>query len=177
MAAVYSTAQAARLTGTSEGTVRNYVRAPMYAGYFSEGANPPAGSPRRLSEADLAVLAFIREKTAAGVTHDQIAAQLVAGELAGFTWSAPVASQEEARGEPKRQAGETQPAALAIMAQTLTAELAAAHAREQAVWDRLIAAEGPRRAPRGSLWPSKPHRPGSVIAASSGVDGPALQPL
>ena len=67
MAQVYSTAQAAKLTGISEGSVRTYVRAPQYAGYFSAGANPPAGSPRQLSEHDLTLLAFVREKTAAAV--------------------------------------------------------------------------------------------------------------
>ena len=173
MAQVYSTAQAAKLTQVSEGTVRNYVRAPMYAEYFSGGASPAPGQPRQLSEHDLTLLAFIREKTAAGVTHDQIAAQIAAGDMSGFTWSAPEASPEEAPSweQPKRQP-EPQAAPLAIMAQTLTAELAAAHAREQAVWDRLIAAEA-RAAParRGSLRQSRPLRAGDSSAACSGVDG------
>ena len=147
MAQVFSTAQAAKLTGVSAGTVRNYVRAPLYAALFSTGANPPAGSPRRLSESDLSLLAYIREQTAQGVTHDQIAAQIAGGGLAGFTWSAPEAGQEAAQGvdgwelPPKRQAGEAQPAPLAIMAQTLTAELAAARQREQMLWDRIVEAE------------------------------------
>lgn len=145
MAQVFSTAQAAKLTGVSAGTVRNYVRAPMYAPLFSAGANPPAGSPRRLSDNDLALLAYIREQTAQGVTHDQIAAQIAAGGLAGFTWSAPEAGQAEAQpgdtwGIPKDPAP-TQPAPLAIMAQTLTAELAAARQREQILWDRIVEAE------------------------------------
>jgi hypothetical protein len=113
----------------------------MYAGYFSEGASPAPGQPRRLSEGDLALLAFIRERTAAGVTHDQIAAQIAAGDLEGFTWSAPTAGQEEEEAQPKRQAGEAQPAALAIMAQTITAELAAARQREQTLWERIVEAE------------------------------------
>jgi DNA-binding transcriptional MerR regulator len=154
MAQVYSTAQAAKLTGISEGTVRNYVRAPMYAGHFSAGANPPAGAPRQLSAGDLALLAFIREKTAAGVTHDQIAAQIAAGDMAGFTWQAPETPQEEAPSweQPQRAAGEApQPAPLALMASALTQELAQLRDREQALWDRLIASETARARAEGEL--------------------------
>jgi hypothetical protein len=136
------------LAGISEGSVRNYVRAKAYKGYFSPGANPAVvGQPRQLSEADLALLAYIREQTAAGVPHDQIAAQLVAGGLDGFTWSAPGAAQEEAAGpvdgwgQPAAAAEPPPPAPLAIMAQSLVAELAAAREREAALWDRLIQAE------------------------------------
>jgi len=140
MGQVYSTAQAAKLAGISEGSVRNYVRAPQYAGYFSPGAAPAAGQPRQLTEADLTLLAFIREKTAAGVPHDQIAGQIADKGLEGFTWSAPEpAAAEAAQGDTWNTAA--QPAPLVIMAQTLTGELAAAHAREQALWDRLLAAE------------------------------------
>jgi transposase len=142
MAQVYSTAQAAKLTGISEGTVRNYVRAPMYAGYFSAGASPAAGQPRQLSEHDLTLLAFVREKTAGGVTHDQIAGELAAGELEAFTWSAPEAPQEEAPSweQPQRQP-EAQAAPLAIMAQTLTGELASLRADKDTLWERVVAAE------------------------------------
>lgn len=158
MTAVYSTAQAAKLAGVSEGTVRNYVRG-AYAAHFSAGANPPAGQPRRLTDQDLALLAYIREQTAAGVPHDEIAAQIAAGELGSFTWSAPEASPAEEEEEldgwgrpvarPKPEA--PPPAPLAIMAQTLTGELAAAHAREQALWDRLIAAENRAARAEGEL--------------------------
>lgn len=152
MAAVYSTAQAAKLTGVSEGTVRNYVRAPQYAAHFSQGANPPAGAARRLTDQDLALLAYIREQTAAGVTHDQIAARIEAGELGSFTWSAPeparVGDTWGSIPDPAARPGDTwgsvpppQPAPLAIMAQTLTQELAAARQREQELWDRLLASE------------------------------------
>lgn len=139
MAAYYSTAQAAKLAGISEGSVRNYVRAAHYAGYFSPGANPAVvGQPRQLSDADVTLLAYIREQTAAGVPHDQIAAQIAAGGLDGFTWSAP----EEAPEAPPATAAEPpSPAPLAILAQSLTAELAAARAREAELWERLIQAE------------------------------------
>ena len=93
----------------------------------------------------LTLLAFVREKTAAGVTHDQIAAQLAAGDWTGSPGQPPRPRQEEAPSweQPKRQP-EAQAAPLAIMAQTLTGELAAAREREQALWERVVAAEAAR---------------------------------
>jgi len=137
MTQIYSTAQAAKIVQIAAGSVRNYVRAPLYVGYFSPGANPPAGQPRQLVDADLTLLAYIRERTAQGLPHDQIAAQIAAGGLADYTWSAPAAAQEA----PPAAAAEPPPAPLAILAQSLTAELAAARAREAELWERLIEAE------------------------------------
>ena len=125
MGQVYSTAQAAKLAGISEGTVRNYVRFPQYVGYFTQGANP-----------------------AAGVPHDQITAQIAAGELAGFTWSVPEAApQDAAQGDHwdvTPAAGQGQSAALALGQQwvdLLNITLQGAQAREAVLTDRLIAAE------------------------------------
>ena len=158
MGQVYSTAQAAKLAGISEGTVRNYVRFPQYAGYFSEGANPPAGQPRQLTEADLTLLAYIREKTAAGVPHDQVAAQIAAGELAGFTWSVPEAAPQDAAAgdhwDVNPAAGQGQTAALALgqpWVDLLNTTLQGAQAREAALTDRLIAAESARARAEGQL--------------------------
>lgn len=157
MGQVYSTAQAAKLTGISEGTVRNYVRFPQYVGYFTQGANPAPGQPRQLTEADLTLLAFIRERTAAGAPHDQIAAQIAGGELVGFTWSISEAAAKAGQPAPEDAAqGDhwgtaAEPAPLAIMAQSLTAELAAARSREQALWDRVIAESTARARAEGQL--------------------------
>jgi hypothetical protein len=142
MGQVYSTAQAAKLAGISEGSVRNYVRSPYYVAHFSAGANPPAGQPRELSEADLTLLAYIREQTASGAGHDQIAAQIAAGALVGFTWSPPEAMPEPEEAQPRQAAPEApQPAALALLAGALNAELVRVRESEQALWERIIAAE------------------------------------
>ena len=153
MGQVYSTAQAAKLAGISEGTVRNYVRFPQYVGYFTQGANPAPGQPRQLAESDLTLLAFIREKTAAGVPHDQIAAQIAAGELEGFTWSVPEAAAGD-HWDVNPAAGQGQTAALALGQQwvdLLNTTLQGAQAREAVLTDRLIAAESARARAEGQL--------------------------
>ena len=146
MPAVYSTAQAAKLTGASEGTIRNYAR--QYAGFLSAGANPPAGQPRAMTGQDLALLAFVRERTAAGVGHDAIMAQLTAGELAGFAWSPPEPAGQEAEAVGVHlEARTTQPAALVLqevarsLAGVMAAELAQAREVSQGLAVQILDAE------------------------------------
>lgn len=169
---LYASGQAARLAGISGGSLRNYCQGGrfgrFYAPYLSAGAAPAPGQPRQFTAADVAVLRYIRSRTAQGASHETIAGELAAGALESFNWQAPEesaaqvrearAAQEDAAqgvdgwGQPTRRAPEeAQPAALVVMAQTLTAELAAAHAREQELWDRLIASEAARARAEGAL--------------------------
>jgi hypothetical protein len=153
---LYPSGQAARLAGISGGSLRNYCQGGrfgrFYAPYLSAGAAPAPGQPREFTASDVAVLRFVRSRTAAGADHETIAAELAAGALETFDWQPPEesaaqvrearqAAQEEEEGPPKRQAGEAQPAALAIMAASLTAELAELRNREQILWERIIEAE------------------------------------
>ena len=147
MGQVYSTAQAAKLTGVSEASIRNYAR--QYGAHLSPGANPPAGQARAMLEADLTLLAFIREQTAAGVGHLEIAAQIAAGELAGFTWSPP----EQGQGQAEEAAGvhlearTSQPAALVLqevarsLAGVMAAELGQAREVAQGLAVQVLDAE------------------------------------
>lgn len=171
MAISYSTPQAAKLLNASEPTIRNYCLDERFSPYLSAGANPAKGSPRSLTAEDLTILAFIRERTSAGDTYEQVAERLAekisAGELAPFEFPEEERSQApetDGWGIPRRRAQPPadqpppQPAPLAIMAQTLTAELAAARERErqaqereQQLWDRLIAAETARAHAEGEL--------------------------
>jgi len=161
---LYASSQAARLAGISGGSLRNYTQGGrfgrLYAPYLSAGAAPAPGQPRQFTGEDIAVLRYVRSRTAQGAAHETIAAELAAGALETFDWQPPEESAAQVRAA--RQAGQEeeegqgvdggrQPAALAIMAQTLTAELAAAHAREQAVWDRLVAAEARAARAEGEL--------------------------
>jgi len=157
---LYSSSQAAKAAGISPGSLRNYCQGgrfgKFYAPYLSAGAAPAPGQPRQFTAADVAVLRYVRSRTAQGAAHETIAGELAAGALDSFNWQPPEesaaqvrearAAQEEAQdvdgwGLPKGPPEAPQPAALVVMAQTLTQELAAAHAREQALWDRIVEAE------------------------------------
>lgn len=135
----YSTHTAAQAAGVSEGSVRNYLREAAYAGIFSQGAYPPPGQARQLTDQDVTLLGYIREQTAAGLTHHVIAAQIGNGALAGFVMPA---EHDQAAGDQDlghdQAAPQDQPAALVLL---LRDELTAARTREQALYDRLIVAE------------------------------------
>lgn len=170
MGTVYSTPQAARLLGISEGSIRNYVRQDLYAPYFTAGANPPRGDQRALTDHDLTLLAFIRERTAAGVVHAEIAEQIAAGALEERTWTPPAPNLEDDSapqpdmdgwGIPRRKPApepSPPPAPLVLLATTLADELRTARereeqarAREQELWDRIVAAESARARAEGEL--------------------------
>ena len=151
---LYPSGQAARLAGISGGSLRNYCQGGrfgrFYAAYLSAGAAPAPGQPREFTASDIAVLRFVRSRTAQGAAHETIAAELAAGALETFDWQPPAESAAQVRAA--RQAGQAeeeaqgvdggrQPAALAIMAQTVTAELAATRQREQTLWERIVEAE------------------------------------
>jgi DNA-binding transcriptional MerR regulator len=116
MPLIYSTSQAARLAGVSPSTIRNLTTgsryAPCYAPFFGPGVNPGTGQPRQFTEGDIRLLAYVRTQTAQGVSHADIAGQLAAGALEGFTWSAPEAPPEEA---PPRSARPEASTALVVV--------------------------------------------------------------
>jgi DNA-binding transcriptional MerR regulator len=95
----YSTSEAARRAGVSGGTIRNLTSgrfAEHYTGLFSPSASPGKGAARLFTEEDIATLAYIRSRTAAGVAHAQVAEELHAGALAGFAMPEGLPSSEEA---------------------------------------------------------------------------------
>lgn len=176
MGTVYSTPQAARLLGISEGSIRNYVRHELYAAYFTAGANPPKGIQRELTDHDLTLLAYIRERTAARVRHEEIAEQIAAGVLEERTWTPPAPDQEdlvdesattppdvEGWGVPRRKpapesSSAPPPAPLALLASSLVEELARAREREeqsrqreQELWNRVVELESAKSRAEGEL--------------------------
>ena len=150
---LYTTSQAAKLAGVSSGTIRNLTTgqfAASYTGLFSAGATPGKGAPRLFTAEDIRLLAFIRQQTAASITHEETARRIRAGELEAFTWSAPIGAEAAApvdnapqnvtagtQGTPEAEAGSF---ALALASQWVSA-LESARARELELQDRLIAAE------------------------------------
>jgi DNA-binding transcriptional MerR regulator len=85
MQSLYSTKQAAALTGVSRQALRTYTA--RYSRYLSTEATPAAGVVRQFTEADLRVLAFVYQQTKEGYSHDQVLAMLAAGDLEGWSWT------------------------------------------------------------------------------------------
>ena len=146
---VYSSGQAAALAGVSDGSLRNYCQGGrfgrFYAAYLSAGAAPAPGQPRHFSASDVAVLRFIRSRTAQGAPHATVAAELAAGALETFDWQPPEESAQEARAA--RRAAEPPPEetaqgqAVLVLVSQWRGLLEAGQAREAVLTDRLIAAE------------------------------------
>lgn len=174
MGTVYSTPQAAKLLGISEGSIRNYVRHDLYAPYFTAGANPPKGVQRELTDHDLTLLQYIRERTAARILHEQIAEEIAAGELEERTWTPPAPDQEDLeddsatapdvdgwgvpRRKPAPESSSPPPAPLALLASSLVEELTRAREREeqsrqreQGLWNRIVELESAKSRAEGEL--------------------------
>lgn len=95
----FSTKEAADLVGCSPQILRTYTG--RYERYLSTEATPQPGSARRLTFADLRLIAFVYTKTSKqgdNLTHEQVQEQLAAGELDAFDWQ-PEALQS-AQGAP-----------------------------------------------------------------------------
>lgn len=90
----YSPAQAARATGTSTSAVRLYLSDPRYEPWFSDSTRPGKGDPKVLTADDVRLVAFIRQQTQAGATHDDVVGALLAGELETWVWL-PDGEEEE----------------------------------------------------------------------------------
>ena len=127
MPLVYTISQVAKLTEVSASSIRNIVSGPygeLYKGSFSPGAAPGKGQPRQFTPADAKLLAYIREQTARGVAHAEIAAQVNAGALDGFAWSPPAVKMES---EPAPSSAEPQapePSAALVVVQEVARQLA-----------------------------------------------------
>ena len=93
----YGTKDTSVLTGASRPIIRTYTQ--RYARFLSTEATPEAGAERRFTAADLKVIAFIYQRTAAGATHDQVIERLAAGELDQFDWQ-PAEPESAAQGGP-----------------------------------------------------------------------------
>lgn len=93
MAPLYTPKQAAALLGISVSAVRLYTN--TYRKHLSTEAT---GNPRRLTETDLRLLAYVVSKTSTGQPHERILAHLETDEgkqeYDDFDWEAPDAEQE-----------------------------------------------------------------------------------
>ena len=87
MSAYFTTKQASDISGASRQVIRVYTQ--RYARYLSTEATPEPGMGRKFTAADLRLLAFIYQRTAAGETHEQVLDRLAAGELEHFEWQPP----------------------------------------------------------------------------------------
>lgn len=175
MSAAYTTAQAAEAAGVSPSTIRNVTTgqfARHYAGFFSESARPGKGESRQLTAGDLKLLAYIRQQTAVGVPHEEVAAKIAAGAIEGFDWQPPPITEAGPSDHlppepvppspgPGYRAPSTPPegAALVLFAQSAIAaqiqqaraDLEAARLREEALQDRLRDAEARAARAEGEL--------------------------
>ena len=107
MSALYQPAQVVKMTGVSLAGIRNYCT--RYGAFLSPGATPPKGQPRLFTAQDVRLIAFIRDRTAGGLNHDQIDQALQGGELEEFTdWQIGELEGEE---QPQETAGEAAPGA------------------------------------------------------------------
>ena len=81
----YTPKEAQQATGASSSALRNYTR--DYARWLSTEAT---SVPRRFTEADLKLIAFVVDCTKMqGLTHSRVVERLNAGELDAFAWSMP----------------------------------------------------------------------------------------
>jgi len=160
---LYTTSAAAKLAGISGGTIRNLTTgqfAASYEGLFSPSASPGKGQPRLFTSEDVKLLAFIRQQTAAGLSHEEAARRIRAGELEAFTWSPPIVAEEAAQhenapqnviaGPQAPQSPESGSFALALASQWANL-LESARARELDLQDRLIVSESARARAEGEL--------------------------
>ena len=112
------------LTGASASALRNYTR--DYARWLSTEATT---TPRRFSEQDLKLIAFVVHCTKErALTHEQVSSALAAGELDSFDWqppqAAPAASEVHDTGTALVPAERLQAAQL-LLADTQRREVAA----------------------------------------------------
>lgn len=136
--ALYTTAQAARLTGVSKPAIRSH--AARYRTFLSAEAQPEPGQERHFTHADLRLFAFVAERTRAKEKHAEVLARLASGELDAFSWEPAQAGA--AASVPVEPAEGAEGASSALMAlaqvQALQALLADAQRREQ---DALLRAQ------------------------------------
>lgn len=76
MPTAYNVSAAAAVVGVSPSTLRNWLR--QYAKHLSDGATPPPGQDRILTDADVAKLQFVKAQRDALKDYPDIAAELAA---------------------------------------------------------------------------------------------------
>lgn len=102
MSATFSPSQVAEMTGVSLAAIRNYGE--RFAGHFSPGATPPKGQPREFTAEDIRLIGFIRAKTGEGLSLDQVAQAIKAGELEEFDhWQPAPEVESGTRSQPQPQ--------------------------------------------------------------------------
>jgi DNA-binding transcriptional MerR regulator len=136
MQSLYSTKQAAALTGVSRQALRTYTA--RYSRYLSTEATPAAGAVRQFTEADLRVLAFVYQQTKEGYSHDQVLAMLAAGDLEGWSWT-PKQTLDGEEEDFEDTGGPQAGAAIVLHSQlqAVLAQLAAERAERLALQERL----------------------------------------
>ena len=140
---LYSTKDASALTGASRQIIRAYTE--RYKEHFSREVQAQPGQPRRFTEQDLKLIAYIYQQTGQQAQkHEQVLAALSAGALEQFAWQPPEATEEAEQGEVPPSTAlvpiSTLQAAQALM---LDAQRREEEAREQAqaLQGRLAALE------------------------------------
>src|SRR5688500_15587657 len=83
----YTPAEAQEITGASKPALRIYTN--RYRRWFSTEATPAEGVTRKFTAADLKLIAYIRQQTSLGETHEEVQEQLIAGVLESFAWESP----------------------------------------------------------------------------------------
>lgn len=131
----YTPSEAAKATGVSVSSVRNYSR--RYAGHFSEGANPGEGQARSYTYEDLRTVAFIAECTGRGENYEDIGKRLDTGEQDDFPFN--VVYEEEPYSS-EDQAG-PDPATATAIVQVFAQQLQAAQERERTLYETMLRQE------------------------------------
>lgn len=122
----YTPKAASKATGASESALRTYTA--TYARYLSTEAT---GNPRKFTEADLKLIAFVMDRTKnRALTHEKVREALDSGELDQFEWEPPDTAQPEP--EPGQETTALVPMAQLRAAQALFQE---AQRREQETRD------------------------------------------
>lgn len=173
MSATFSPSQVAEMTGVSLAAIRNYGE--RFAGHFSPGATPPKGQPREFTAEDIRLIGFIRAKTGEGLSLDQVAQAIEAGELEEFDHWQPAAEVESGtRSQPQPAGAALVPSAQVQALQALLEDYrrreetvqaradqaaAAAQERERSLQDQLAALQRELGKAEGELAALKSRRP------------------
>lgn len=95
---LYSTKEASALAGASRQIIRTYTE--RYKEHFSREVQAEPGQPRRFTERDLKLIAYIYQQTGqASQKHEQVQAALAAGALEQFDWQPPAVTEGAEQGE------------------------------------------------------------------------------
>ena len=135
MARTYTPSEAAKSTGVSASSVRNYSK--KYPDQFSEGADPAPGQARAYTFEDLRTIAFIAEWSKNGETYEEIGQRLESGEQSDYSFSGVF--------EEKSIGGDDQvgpdPATATAIVQVFAHQLQIAQERERTLYETMLRQE------------------------------------